>query len=86
MARRSEPHGTATFTLASNFHPAADFTYTVLDRHRDERPATVTVNVAVGNAAPNAVDDAATVGEGGSVTTVNVSANDTDADSTPTTA
>ena len=79
-------NGSVTFTPALNFTGPADFTYTVSDGSVSSAPATVTVNVAVGNAAPNAVDDAATVGEGGSVTTVNVLANDTDADSTLTTA
>src|SRR6185295_4963729 len=45
---------------------------------------TATINIAAVNDAPVATDDAATLAEGGAVTTLNVLANDSDVDSTLT--
>ena len=47
---------------------------------------TATINIAAVNDAPVATDDAATLAEGGAVTTLNVLANDSDVDSTLTAA
>ena len=62
-------------------------------RQRQHRPVvhcqssdTATINIAAVNDAPVATDDAATLAEGGAVTTLNVLANDSDVDSTLTAA
>ncbi len=70
----------------SLFGPAAvpgatdTFSYTAVDPHGATSTATVTITVTGINHAPVAVDDSASVNEGGPAVTVDVLANDTDAD------
>ncbi|MCO6439460.1 MAG: tandem-95 repeat protein [Phycisphaerae bacterium] len=78
--------GTFTYTPNASFSGTDTFTYTVDDGNGGTDTATVTVTVnpaAPGNTAPNAVAEAATTTEDIAVTTVNVLANDTDADGDP---
>jgi uncharacterized protein (TIGR03382 family) len=80
------PGGTGVvFTPAPGFSGPVTFTYTVSDGNGGTTEVTVTVNVLAGNNPPNAVDDAVTVNEDSGATTVNVLANDTDADGQPLT-
>ncbi len=51
------PDGTVTFTPAPNYSGPASFTYTIDDGNGGSDTATVTVNVAPANDAPEAVDD-----------------------------
>jgi hypothetical protein len=76
--------GQCTFTPASGFTGQMTFHYKANDGHADSNTATVTVNVAQANRAPHAVDDAATTRVDTPVT-VDVLANDTDADDNPLT-
>ena len=83
-------HGTLTVNSAGGLTYSSDgtevtsdaFTYTVADNAGAiSNTATVTITVTPVNDAPIAVDDTATVAEGGSAT-IKVLANDTDADGT----
>ena len=92
IATFSRPNGTVVNT-ATGPSPTPDgdttadsFTYTMDDGSGATATATVNVTVNAVNDAPVAVADAATVSEGGSVTTVNVLANDSDVDGTLTAA
>ncbi len=71
--------GTVTYTPSAGFSGVDTFTYTVSDGEGGEATATVTVTVEAVNAAPVAVDDAATTNAGTAVT-VAVLANDSDED------
>ncbi len=51
------PDGTVTLTPAPNYSGPASFTYTIEDGNGGSDTATVTVNVAPANDAPEAVDD-----------------------------
>jgi hypothetical protein len=80
-------HGTATLTEGVlTYTPEADytgsdsFTYNVSDG-TDESSAKVSITVSEGNTLPTVVADTATVAEDSKNTTVDVLANDTDADS-----
>jgi YVTN family beta-propeller protein/VCBS repeat-containing protein len=74
--------GTVTYTSSGAEVTSDSFTYTVADNSGTvSNTAIVTVTVTAVNDAPVAVDDTATVAEGGS-TTVTVLGNDTDADGT----
>ncbi|WP_433792420.1 Ig-like domain-containing protein [Actinoplanes sp. CA-252034] len=70
------PGGVVTYTPATGFCGTDVFTYTVADPAGNTGSATVVVTVA--NVAPNALDDRFTV-RSGVATTLNVLANDTDA-------
>ncbi|HEV2765271.1 MAG TPA: tandem-95 repeat protein, partial [Pyrinomonadaceae bacterium] len=69
----------AVFTPAANYHGPASFTYTVSDGHGGTADATVTLTINSVNDGPTAGDDAATTDEDTPVT-VDVRANDADAD------
>ncbi len=71
--------GTVTVTPAADFNGAATFTYTVTDGADTSSTATVTVDVATIDDPPVAKDDALVLDEDTSAS-VNVLANDTDAD------
>jgi hypothetical protein len=71
--------GRLTFTPAANFNGAPTFTYTVSDGAGGTANGTVNGTVTAVNDVPVAVADTFTVAEDGTVT-VNVRANDTDAD------
>ncbi len=80
-------HGTATFTTSGvTYTPEADyygtdtFTYTISDGNGGTDTASVTVTVTAVVDAPIANDDAATVAEDSTSTTISVLANDTDPD------
>ncbi|WP_082389014.1 cadherin-like domain-containing protein [Celeribacter marinus] len=73
------PDGTLTFTPDENFNGEAVITYTVTDPDGNEDTATVTVDVAPINDAPDAVDDADTTDEDTAIT-VDLLANDSDVD------
>jgi Ca2+-binding RTX toxin-like protein len=77
-------NGTFTYVHSGTETISDSFTYTIDDLEGGTDTATVNVTVNPVNDAPVARDDAATVAEGGSVTTVNVLANDSDPDSTLT--
>jgi uncharacterized protein (TIGR03382 family) len=68
--------GVVRFAPAANFHGTTSFTYTVSDGNGGTATATVTVTVTAVNDAPNAADDAVTVGEDSGATVVDVLAND----------
>jgi VCBS repeat-containing protein len=75
------PDQTVMFTPDAGFTGATTFTYTANDGTVDSNPATVTVTVsAPGNTAPLAVDDSAQTPRN-TVVFLNLTANDTDADS-----
>ena len=76
-------NGNGTFTYVHNGTETISdsFTYTIDDLEGGTDTATVNVTVNPVNDAPVARNDAATVAEGGSVTTVNVLDNDSDPDS-----
>ncbi len=77
--------GAITFTPAPNYDgPVSEITYTIADSEGlRSLPASVNVTIAAVNDAPVAVDDNATVAEGGAVV-IDVLANDTDVeDGTP---
>ncbi|MBZ6379809.1 Ig-like domain-containing protein, partial [Pacificimonas aurantium] len=71
--------GEVIFTPSANFYGAAGFTYTASDPDGATATGNVVIDVTAVNDAPVAVDDSATVAEDGSVT-IDVLANDTDAD------
>ncbi|MEM7332261.1 MAG: tandem-95 repeat protein, partial [Chloroflexota bacterium] len=68
-----------TYTPADSFFGTDTFQYTVIDGNGGSATATVTVNVNDVNDAPVAVDDTASTDEGVAVT-IDVLANDSDAD------
>ena len=72
--------GRITYTPSPNFAGADSFTYTIGDGHSATATGTVSVAVSPANDAPVAAGDAATTAEDTAVT-VDVRANDTDADS-----
>lgn len=72
-------NGTITFTPAVGFSGTESFTYVVSDGNGGTDSANVSVSVAAGNTAPNASNDNASTNAGSAVT-INVLANDTDAD------
>ena len=76
--------GTITYTPASNFNGADTFTYTISDGHDGTDEATVSITVTPVNDLPVAANDAATTDEETTVT-IDVLANDTDADGDPLT-
>jgi hypothetical protein len=77
--------GTATYTPKAGFAGADSFTYTISDGKGGSATGTVSVTVtAAANAVPQAVADAIST-EAGKAGSVNVLANDTDADSNPLT-
>ena len=71
--------GSFSYTPNANYNGGDSFTYTVDDGNGGNNTYTVTVNVAPVNDAPVANPDAYTVNEG-STTTLDLAANDTDAD------
>jgi VCBS repeat-containing protein len=71
--------GTVTYTPTANYNGTDTFTYIVSDGHGGTDTATVTITVTPVNDAPDAKDDAATTPEDTPVS-INVLANDTDAD------
>ncbi|PTX55830.1 CshA-type fibril repeat protein [Litoreibacter ponti] len=73
------PDGTITFTPDENFNGETTISYTVSDPDGNEDTATVTVNVAPVNDAPDAVNDTDTTDEDTPIT-LDVLANDTDVD------
>lgn len=82
--------GNPIYTPDAGFSGNDAFTYTISDGHGGTDTATVslTVNAVLPNLAPVGVDDAITVAEGGTATTLtggatSVLANDTDAESDP---
>ena len=74
------PDGTLTYTPDTGYVGADSFAYTVTDGQGGTDTAIVTINVGGGNAPPVATDDAAAIAKDTAVT-VDVLANDTDADS-----
>ncbi len=80
-----------TYTPAANFDGTDVFTYTIRDGSGATDSASVTVNIIPANDAPNAVDDIfpragdPPILEGGAQITLDVLANDTDADGDPLT-
>ena len=76
--------GTITYTPETHFNGEDRFTYTVADGQGGTATALVSITVTAVNDAPVAADDAATTKEETAVT-VNVLANDTDADGDPLT-
>ncbi|RAW01361.1 tandem-95 repeat protein [Pseudochryseolinea flava] len=75
--------GVVSFTPAANFSGAAILNYTVNDDDGTaSNQATITINVSSDNDNPVAVNDALTILEDAATTTLNVVANDTDADGT----
>ncbi|HZN00089.1 MAG TPA: Ig-like domain-containing protein, partial [Pyrinomonadaceae bacterium] len=84
-------HGSVTFTPTgvsytpnANYFGSDSFTYTISDNETNDagHTDTATVNVTINNVndTPDAVDDNATVAEDSTNNTINVVANDTDAD------
>ncbi|WP_147104490.1 cadherin-like domain-containing protein [Tateyamaria sp. syn59] len=71
--------GTVTFTPAPNFNGPATITYTVIDGNGGEDTGEAVVSVGAVNDGPVAEDDTATTDEDTEVT-IDVVANDTDAD------
>ena len=71
--------GTITFTPDENFNGSDSFTYTISDGNGGTDTATVAVTVGTANDPPLAADDAATTDEDTAVT-IDVLANDIDAD------
>ncbi|WP_052249673.1 cadherin-like domain-containing protein [Tateyamaria sp. ANG-S1] len=71
--------GTVTFTPAPNFNGPATITYTVIDGNGGEDTGEAVVSVGAVNDGPVAVDDSETTEEDTPVT-IDVLANDTDAD------
>jgi uncharacterized protein (TIGR03382 family) len=71
-----------SFTPAANFNGTTTFNYTVSDGNGGTDTAQVTVTVTPVNDAPDAVDDAFTVGEDSGATALDVLANDTAAPDT----
>ena len=78
--------GTFTYTHDGSETTSDSFTYTIDDGAGGTSAATVNLTVTPVNDAPVANDDAATVAEGGAVTTANVLGNDSDLESTLTAA
>ena len=74
--------GTLTFTPDPGFSGTDTFRYTVADPHGQRESASVTVNVAPANDAPQAVNDTASTQQGTPVT-ISVLANDVDPDGDP---
>ncbi|OED35410.1 hypothetical protein AB833_29690 [Chromatiales bacterium (ex Bugula neritina AB1)] len=74
--------GTITYTPATNFSGVDPFEYTITDGNSGTDTATVVVQVALVNSAPEAVADNLALDEGNSAT-VNVLANDLDNDGDP---
>lgn len=77
------PNGSFTFTPAAGFSGNVTFTYRATAGPLQSNTATVTIAVAPGNAAPNAVNDSYTTPEDTQLTVTaanGVLANDTDAD------
>lgn len=74
----SAPNQTLNYTPATNYSGPETFDYTISDGALTDT-ATVTVTVSTGSA-PVAVADSATVNEDSSANTIDVLANDTDAD------
>ncbi|HWJ81682.1 MAG TPA: Ig-like domain-containing protein [Nocardioides sp.] len=75
--------GTITFTPDPDHCGTGSFDYTVSDGNGGEDTATVTVDIACVDDAPQAVDDTKTVAEDSGATAVDVLANDTDPDGGP---
>lgn len=74
--------GTVTYTHNGSNTTTDSFEYTIENSYGNvSQPATVTITVNPVNDAPVAVNDAATIAEGGNAA-INVAANDTDADGT----
>lgn len=74
--------GTVTYTHNGSNTTSDSFAYTIENSYGNvSQPATVTVTVTPVNDAPVAVNDAATIAEGGNAV-VNVATNDTDSDGT----
>ncbi len=73
---------TVTYIPDSNFNGSDSFSYTVDDGHGGSDTAVVTIAVTPVNDAPQAGDDSATTAEDTAVT-IDVLANDTDADGDP---
>ena len=73
------PDGTVTFTPTLNYHGPATFDYEISDGNGGSDTATVTVNVAAVNDAPDAKDDVGS-GEEDNPITGNVLSNDSDVD------
>jgi len=71
-------------SLAADETDTDTFTYTISDGNGGTDTATVTVTITGVNDAPNAVDDTKTVGKSDPGTTIDVLANDTDADTSDT--
>lgn len=72
-------NGTITYTPNANFHSTDSFGYTISDGNGGSDTATVTVNVAAVNDAPDAVNDSATTAEDTAASII-VLGNDTDID------
>ena len=71
--------GTITYTPDANYYGADSFTYTISDGHGGTATANVTITVTPVNDAPAAGNDSASTAEDTAVT-IDVLANDTDAD------
>ena len=85
------PDGTFSYTHNGSETTSDSFTYSANDGSLDSAIATVTLTINPINDAPIALDDSATVDEGGTVTVLDstetsVLANDTDAENDPLTA
>ncbi|MCL4264506.1 MAG: tandem-95 repeat protein [Anaerolineae bacterium] len=80
----SHPDGTVTYTPDPGFTGADSFNYTISDGNRGTDSASVTITVVGSNSNPNAVDDTVITDED-TVTTIDVLANDSDADGDPLT-
>jgi VCBS repeat-containing protein len=72
--------GSFDYTPDANYNGPDSFTYTANDTHTDSPPATVNITVNSVNDAPVATDDNPSVSEDSTGDTVDVLANDTDAD------
>ena len=68
----------------ANYHGPDSFTYVATNDDGDSAPTTVSITVTSVNDPPNAVADSKTVAEDSGATTIDVLANDTDADTTDT--
>lgn len=73
------PDGTITYTPNANFNGMDSFGYTISDGNGGSDTATVTVNVAAVNDAPDAVNDSVTTAED-TAANITVLANDADVD------
>ena len=71
-----------TYTPVTDYHGPDSFSFTVDDSTTISDPATISINV---NTVPDAVDDAATVGEDSGSNIIAVLVNDTDVDGDPRT-